>query len=120
MGAESHNWRPIRRRLRGRRVVIISNREDPVLKQTLEKCLGVRLKWCVTRAGEGKRRLAALCTSFSQGSYDLVIAFTAFVGHHVEGACSKAARKGNVTYVRANKGRPAAVYLALKRDLGID
>lgn len=120
MGALSHDWTQIRRHLRGCRIVVISNRDDKILKRTLEQCLGVQLQWCVTDSGQGKRRLEALCKAFSMGRYDLVIALTGFVGHHVERACSKSARAGNVTYVRANKGRPTAVYLALKRDLGID
>lgn len=117
MPADDHDWGPIRKRLEGRRIAVISNRNDKPLKATLEECLGVKVKWCVA---EGNRRLDSLKQSLAQGSFDTVIALTGFVKHRVEAVCSKAARKGGILYVRADKGRPTAVYLALKRDLGIE
>ena len=94
--------------------MVVSNRVDKPLKKTLERLLGVKLRWVVAKP----RKIDALAKSVRDGNYDMVIAFTSFFNHKNDGVLSQAARRNDHTlYVRAGTGRPTAVMLALARDL---
>ena len=99
------------------RIAVVSNRDDKPLAAELQRLLGVRkLKWVVSNP----RKVDALARSMKAGNYSLVIVLTGFIKHKVDGVLSQAARRGKVIYVRADKGRPHATFMALVRDLGIE
>ncbi len=110
-------WRQVRERVSDLRVAVVSNRNDQPLCAELQRLLGVRkLKWVIANP----RKIDALARSMKAGNYGLVIALTGFIKHKVDGVLSQAARRGDVIYVRADKGRPHATLHALVRDLGIE
>lgn len=109
-------WQQIRQHTSGKRIAIVTNREDKRLKQELERLTGAQLRWVTTKP----RQLEALAKSVRVGVYQMVLAFTGFMHHKDGAAISAAARHSNTPYVRVNKGRPATVMLAIARDLGIE
>lgn len=108
-------WAQIRQHTSGKRIAVLTNRDDKKLKKKLERLLDAKLRWVVAKP----RQLDALAKSVKAGTYYMVIAFTGFM-HHKDGAAISAAAQSNGTlYIRANKGRPTTVMLSLARDLGI-
>lgn len=95
--------------------MVVSNRADNVLKKILEKKLGTKIRWGVAK----QRKIDALVKSIRDGTYDIVIAFTGFMYHRTDTVLSQAALRGDAVYVRADKGRPQTVMLALARDFGL-
>ena len=95
---------------------MVTNRADKKLEKTLEDLTGAQIRWVVTKP----RQLDALAKSVKVGTYSMVIAFTGFMHHKDGAAISAAARHSGTPYIRANKGRPTTVMLALARDLGIE
>jgi hypothetical protein len=109
-------WAQIRQHTSGKRIAVLTNRDDKPLKKTLEKLLDVKIRWVVTKP----RQIDALTKSVKSDVYYMVIAFTGFMHHKDGAAISAAARSSGTLYIRANKGRPTTVMLALARDLGIE
>lgn len=109
-------WEQIRQHTSGKRIAVLTNRDDKKLKKTLEKLLDAKIRWVVTKP----RQIEALAKSVKVGTYYMVIAFTGFMHHKDGAAISAAARCSGTLYIRANKGRPTTVRLALARDLGIE
>jgi hypothetical protein len=105
----------VRARTAGKRVLFVSNREDPDLGAKLSELLGVEITWC-----DGSlRRVQAQCERVKGGAYDLVLSATGFQVHGVDAAVSRAASAGDVPYVRVNRGRPVACVQAIAREFGI-
>lgn len=109
-------WAQIRQHTLSKRVAVLTNRDDKQLKKTLEKLLGAKIRWVLAKP----RQIDALAKSVKVGTYYMVIAFTGFMHHKDGAAISAAARQSGTLYIRANKGRPTTIRLALARDLGID
>lgn len=108
-------WNQIRQRTTGARIVIVSNRDDKPLQQTLEKLLGARVTWVIARP----RKIESLVQSIRLGKYTFVICFTGWMNHKTDMVLSRACLHSETVYVRGDKGRPNAVMLALSRDLGV-
>ncbi len=111
-----HTWEQIRQHIRGRRIAVVTNRDDKRLKKKLEELTGAQIRWVLAKP----RQIDALAKSVKVGTYSMVIAFTGFMHHKDGAAISAAARFSGTPYIRANKGRPTTVMLALARDLGIE
>jgi hypothetical protein len=94
---------------------VVTNRDDKQLMKKLEQLTQAKLRWVVA----SPRSIDALAKSVKVGAYKMVIAFTGFMDHKDGAAISAAAAHSKTMYIRANKGRPQAVMLALVRDLGI-
>ena len=73
------------------------------------------LVWC----DGSTRKMQARCTRIVQGTYAVVLSATGFQTHAVDKALSSAAAKGEVRFVRVDRGRPAACVQAIARDLGL-
>jgi hypothetical protein len=100
-----------------KRVVFVSNREDPDLRRKLsETFVFAGLDWCCC----GPLLVESLKKKIGSGAYDMVLCATGFLGHRVDSALSHACRKAGIRFVRVNKGRPLACLMALARDLGLD
>ncbi len=106
----------IRKHTSGKRIAVLSNRDDRPLKKKLEKLLDAKIRWVLTKP----RQIDALAKSVKVGTYYMVIAFTGWMHHKDGAAISAAASRSGTLYIRANKGRPTTIRLALARDLGID
>lgn len=111
----AHLFGLVRPKVEGKRVLFVSNREDPDLKAKLEGSLGLDITWCDGNA----RKVQAQCESIARRSYDYVLIATGFQAHNIDGILARAARGSQVPYVRVFKGRPLAVARALARTLGI-
>jgi len=109
-------WTRIRQHTSGKRIAVLTNRDDKMLKKKLEELLDAQIRWVLAKP----RQIDALAKSVKVGTYYMVIAFTGFMHHKDGAAISAAARQSDTLYIRANKGRPTTVRLALARDLGID
>jgi hypothetical protein len=105
----------VRQETEGRRVLFVSNREDPDLGARLTELLGIEITWC-----DGSlRRVQAQCERIKGGSYNLVLSATGFQVHGVDAALSRAASAASVPYVRVNRGRPVACVQAIAREFGL-
>lgn len=111
----AHLVAQVRPKVEGKRVLFVSNREDPDLKSKLEESLGLDITWCDGNA----RKVQAQCESISRHSYDYVLIATGFQAHNIDGILARAARASTIPYVRVFKGRPLAVARALARTLGV-
>lgn len=111
----THLFDQVRPKVEGKRVLFVSNREDPDLKTKLEHSLGLEITWCDGNA----RKVQAQCESIARHSYDYVLIATGFQAHNIDGILARAARGSAVPYVRVFKGRPLAVARALARTLGV-
>jgi hypothetical protein len=111
----AHLFAQVRPKVEGKRVLFVSNREDPDLKSKLEDSLGLDITWCDGNA----RKVQAQCESIARHSYDYVLIATGFQAHNIDGILARAARGSAVPYVRVFKGRPLAVARALARTLGV-
>lgn len=111
----THLFDQVRPRVEGKRILFVSNREDPDLKARLEGSLGLDITWCDGNA----RKVQAQCESIARHSYDYVLIATGFQAHNIDGILARAARGSSVPYVRVFKGRPLAVARALARTLGV-
>ncbi len=105
----------VRAQTRGRRVLFVSNREDPELGARLSELLGITIAWC-----DGSlRRVQAQCERITRGSYDLVLSATGFQVHGVDSALARASSAASIPYVRVNRGRPVACVQAIAREFGL-
>jgi hypothetical protein len=105
----------VRMETEGRRVLFVSNREDPDLGARLTELLGIEITWC----DGALRRVQAQCERIKGGSYNLVLSATGFQVHGVDSALSRAASAASVPYVRVNRGRPVACVQAIAREFGL-
>jgi hypothetical protein len=101
---------------RGRRALVVSNRNDPELDEQIKKLLQLDT---VDHGQIEPRRLEALSERVEGGRYDFVLAATGFMPHKADGLLRKAAQKSEIHYVRMNRGRPRACLAHLARELGI-
>ena len=105
----------VREQTQGRRVLFVSNREDPELGTRLEDMLGIEITWC-----DGSlRRVQAQCERIKGGSYNMVLSATGFQVHGVDSALARASSTAGVPYVRVNRGRPVACVQAIAREFGL-
>lgn len=109
-------WIEIRKHTAGKRIAVLTNRNDKPLKKTLEGLLDAQIRWVLTKP----RQIDALAKSVKVGTYYMVLAFTGWMHHKDGAAISAAAQRSGTLYIRANKGRPTTICLALARDLGLD
>src|SRR5690606_22897404 len=93
----------------------VSNREDPMLRDRLEKALGWEIEWSTAEP----RRVSAIANAIARGKYRVVLSATGFQDHSTDIALARAAASSNTLYVRVNRGRGAACARALARELGI-
>jgi len=100
---------------RGRRLLLIGNRQDSHLRSTLQRLLQAELEVAVC----DWRRIQGVILRIRRRSVDLVLVATGFVGHDTWRAVSRACRQAGVPCVNANRARPASVLRALERDLGL-
>lgn len=77
--------------------------------------MGVKIKWWAVQ----RRPAKAVSDSLASGGLDLLIVFNSHLSHPQDQQYSAAARLAGVPYIRAARGRPLAIRLALERDLGI-
>lgn len=95
--------------------LFVSNREDPMLRERLEKALGWEIEWSTAEP----RRVSAIANAIGRGKYRVVLSATGFQDHSTDIALARAAASSNTLYVRVNRGRSAACARALARELGI-
>ncbi len=104
----------VRPRTAGRRIIFVSNRNDPSLQALLTESFGFAdVDWC-----EGTpRRIESLPERIANGSVDFVLAATGFQSHWVDTKLYGACKRAGIPYLRVNKGRPLACAVALAREL---
>jgi len=100
---------------RGKRVLLVTNREDPPLITKLRELLGVDLSSC----DGSPRRIQAECTRIANRTFDLVLFAEGFQSHNVDAALVHATRAAGVPLVRVGRGRPHACVRAIARELGL-
>jgi hypothetical protein len=96
-----------------KKVMVVSNRSDRPLQQSLAKKLGAKITWVVGKP----RRIQSAAKAVGSGGFDTLILFTGFLDHKVVGIMLDAARKSETPVVRANRGRMKAIEQAMERDL---
>jgi len=105
----------VRRFVKGKKVLIVTNRNDAQLREQLENEIEPR---GIDVTSDSPRRIQSVCQSIRQSSYALVLAVTGFLSHSTDGALSTASSDANICYVRTNKGRPRNTVIAVGRALG--
>lgn len=105
----------IRDQLPSVHALFVSNREDPMLRERLEKALGWQIEWTTAEP----RRIASITNAMSRGKYRVVLSATGFQDHATDISLARAAASSNTLYVRVNRGRATACARALARELGI-
>ncbi len=105
----------IRDQLPSIQALFVSNREDPMLRERLEKALGWQIEWSTAEP----RRIASITNAMSRGKYRVLLSATGFKDHATDISLARAAASSNTLYVRVNRGRATACARALARELGI-
>jgi hypothetical protein len=100
----------------GMTALLVSNRMDPELEQTLSRKLGLDITWAIC----DMRRAQSQAKAIANNKYDIVIGQTGFLSHNIENILAKACMANQVPYIRADKARLVSLAMALVRDLGID
>ena len=95
--------------------LFVSNREDPSLKEKLERALGWTFEWSTAEP----RRISAVLTAISHGRFHVVLSATGFQDHSIDVMLARASAASHTLYVRVNRGRASACARALARELGI-
>lgn len=107
---------PLLLRTRGKRVLFVSNRNDPEIDERLREMFAFEeVDHCEVKSSN----VTAKAKSVEQGGYDMVLAATGFLSHSTEGVFRDAARRAQIPHVRVNRGRPLSVALALAREFGV-
>lgn len=102
---------------RGKRVLIVGNRADPALDESLT---GAFEFGSLDRCNDlSPNRIGSCAERIRGGSYDLVLGITGFMPHKVDRVLRKACAVAEVSLVRVNKGRLAACVRHLSRELGL-
>lgn len=105
----------VREKVAGKSALFVSNRADPLLKEKLERELGLELEW----AEIDPRRIQARIESVKQGSFEMVLSATGFQGHSVDATLGRATTACGLPYVRVNRGRLITCVRALARQFGL-
>ncbi len=95
-----------------RRVLVVSNRKDELLRHKLAALLGAKIVWTDHRI----RKIQSAARSIASGHFSLVILITGFLNHTTTTLVRKAARQSSTPVALANRGRPAAIIAAIERD----
>lgn len=105
----------VRDRVEGKSALFVSNRADPMLKERLERELGVQIDW----AEIDPRRIQSRIESVRRMSYDLVMSATGFQGHSIDATLGRETKACGLPYVRVNRGRLTTCVRALARQFGL-
>ena len=105
----------VRERIEGKSALFVSNRADPMLKERLERELGVQIDW----AEIDPRRIQSRIESVRRMSYDLVMSATGFQGHSIDATLGRETKACGLPYVRVNRGRLTTCVRALARQFGL-
>lgn len=105
----------VRERIEGKSALFVSNRADPLLKERLERELGVQIEW----AEIDPRRIQSRIESVRRMSYDLVMSATGFQGHSIDATLGRETKACGLPYVRVNRGRLTTCVRALARQFGL-
>ncbi|MFM8386301.1 MAG: hypothetical protein ACKOCB_05705 [Planctomycetia bacterium] len=107
---------PLRAHTKGKRVLVVSNRQDHERDELLRRELGfVEVDACSIEPARVDNKARAV----RGGGYDLVLAATGFLPHKIDGVLAKACRARGVPYVRINRGRLGQALLHLARHFGL-
>ena len=106
----------VRGHVEGKVTLFISNRDDPHLKEAVERAFGLEIDWC----DGSPRKVQSAVSRIERGSYDLVIGVTGFMKHAVERALAPACKGAGVPYARAYRGRTLACAQAIGVALGLE
>jgi hypothetical protein len=112
---DERTFQRVREKLRDVSALFISNREDPMLRERLERALGWQIEWSTSEP----RRIASIAGAIARGKYKVVLSATGFQDHATDITLARAAAGSGTLYVRVNRGRSAACARALARELGI-
>jgi len=116
-GSEPPVGEELLRFTRGKRVLIVGNRADPALDESLTGAFEFEsLDRCCDLS---PNRIGSCAERIRGGSYDLVLGITGFMPHKVDQVLRKACGAAGVRFVRVNKGRLAACVRHLSRELGL-
>ena len=101
--------------VRGKRVLYVSDHDDPKQKMRLEQLLSIKLEWCdgspdQVQAAEGE---------LSRHAYELVIVGTGFQSQRIDAGLVRTARGKEIPHVRVYQGDLRAIFHALARRYGI-
>lgn len=105
----------VRERIEGKSALFVSNRADPLLKERLERELGVQIEW----AEIDPRRIQSRIESVRRMSYDLVLSATGFQGHSIDATLGRETKACGLPYVRVNRGRLTTCVRAIARQFGL-
>lgn len=101
---------------RGRRAVVVTNRNDP----DLDTVLRATFEFAELDHVESKpSRIQGISERVQSGTYDVVLVATGFQSHSTDQVLQSAARAAGVLYARVNRARRAACIHALARELGL-
>ncbi len=105
----------VREKVSGKNALFVSNRADPLLKEKLERELGIDIEW----AEIDPRRLQARIESVRQRTFDMVLSATGFQGHSVDATLGRETKACGLPYVRVNRGRLTTCVRAIARQFGL-
>lgn len=101
---------------RGRRAVLVTNRNDPELDDVLRGTF----EFAELDHVESKpSRIQGLSERIASGSYEIVLVATGFQSHATDERLQPAARQAAALYARVNRARRSACIHALARELGL-
>lgn len=92
--------------------MVVSNRTDKPLEQRIAKDFHAKITWVVNK----QRRVQSAAGSLSKGRFDMLILLTGFLDHSTVKILEDACKDTTTTVVKANRGRPTAIQLAVERD----
>ena len=109
----------VARELRGKRALVVTNRDDGELGDRLLQTMQLG---SVDVVRSDPRRIEAATASVIARRFDIVLAASGFMDHSTDGVMKtvSACAKARVPYVRVAKPRPAACVRAIARAFGID
>lgn len=101
---------------RGRRAVLVTNRNDPELDDVLRRTF----EFTELDHVESKpSRIQGIAERIASATYDVVLVATGFQSHATDERLQPAARQADVLYVRVNRARRSACIHAIARELGL-
>jgi len=101
----------------GKRALLITNRNDEPLAESL------RARLAFSEVGVAicdPRRVTSATQAIGNGSIDFALAVSGFLPHTADGAISDACKKSGTRLVRIGKGRPIGAIRAIGRVLRVD